>query len=199
MKTEIHSSQCPGIYAAAARQLRGGELVVLPTETVYGIAGINGSDKVKEKIFALKGRPENKPLQILIHSPADIRVFDPVISPAADALMQRYWPGPLTLVLECGRGRTLGFRCPDHAVTQGILREVGVPLAATSANISGRPPATEAGQAVRIFDGKVAMIITDEDPCRGNPSTVIYAGVTKQEILRKGEKWTEMKTLMESV
>ncbi len=196
--TEIRSCQTPGIYAEAAQQIRNGELVVLPTETVYGIVGINGSDKVKEKIFTLKGRPENKPLQILIHSPTDIRVFDPKVPPAADALMRRYWPGPLTLVLECGRGRTLGFRCPDHAVTQAVLQKTGVPLAATSANIFGEPPATEAEEAVRIFNGKVTMIITGENPCRGNPSTVIYAGVHKQEILRKGEQWTEMKKLMES-
>lgn len=171
--------------AEAARALARGALVVMPTETVYGLAGDTRLPGVVEKIYAAKGRPESKPLVLLAADKAAVKRAGAVFSAAADRLARRFWPGPLTLVLPAGNGE-LGFRVPDHPVARALLRQAGGWLAVTSANRSGCPPATTAREVADGL-GRSVTVILDAGPSPGGvPSTVVRVVGRKPEILRAG-------------
>ena len=179
-----------------ARSLMAGELIVLPTETVYGIAGLYGKPGVKEKIYELKNRDRGKPLQVLVGSADVLGEFNAELSEKGRALIGRFWPGPLTLVLRCGEGRCIGFRYPDHPVVRSVLNGVQGALYATSANLSGEPPVRDARQAVADFKGKVGGIITAEGRFDGEPSTVILMENGDWKILRRGALCGEMEEFL---
>ena len=195
MQTEILAASCPQVAQKAAQYLQKGELVAIPTETVYGL-GANGLDPTAvAKIFAAKGRPQDNPLILHI---ADAKELDKLchhIPEAAFKLADAFWPGPLTIVLpakdivpKCTTAGlpTVAVRCPDCEVTREIIRLAGVPVAAPSANLSGKPSTTTAEHVYHDHNGKLPLIV-DGGPCRvGVESTIIDLTETPPRLLRPG-------------
>ena len=195
MKTEL-LFPTPEALARAGEHLRSGEVVGFPTETVYGL-GANAMDEAAvEKIFAAKGRPGDNPLIVHI---ADADGLSPLIAsepgPHARALMDAFWPGPLTLIFPKSAAvparvtaglDTVAIRMPSHPVAQALIRAAGVPVAAPSANRSGRPSPTTAADVLEDMDGRVPMIL-DGGPCRvGVESTVVDLSGEAPRVLRPG-------------
>ena len=179
----------------AAAILRHGGLLGIPTETVYGL-GANALDETAVlHIFEAKGRPQDNPL--ILHVPgADwLELYCHDIPPVAYALAERFWPGPLTMILPrrdivplrtTGGLETVGVRCPNHPMTLAIIREAGIPVAAPSGNTSGRPSPTTAQHMLEDMDGKINGIV-DGGPCSvGVESTIIDLTVTPPRLLRPG-------------
>ena len=179
----------------AAAILRAGGLAGIPTETVYGL-GANGLDGAAVgRIFQAKGRPQDNPLILHIPEAEWLRRYCKNIPPAAWRLAERFWPGPLTMILQrkvnvpnavtCGLD-TVGVRCPDHPVTLAIIRAAGVPVAAPSGNLSGRPSPTCARHMEEDMDGKIDAIV-DGGPCGvGVESTIVDLTAPVPRLLRPG-------------
>ncbi|NLF34631.1 MAG: threonylcarbamoyl-AMP synthase [Clostridiales bacterium] len=185
----------PADLDAAAALLRGGGLLAIPTETVYGL-GANGLDpEAIRRIFAAKGRPQDNPLILHVPSADWLERCCTEIPPLAYTLAERFWPGPLTLILKRKPGvpdevtgglDTVGIRCPDSAVTRAIIALADVPVAAPSANLSGRPSPTTAAHVLADMDGKIDGIV-DDGPCAvGVESTILDLTVTPPRLLRPG-------------
>lgn len=195
MKTLLLSAQASETPEIAAVILRNGGLVALPTETVYGL-GANGLDETAvAKIFEAKGRPQDNPLILHVADPRDMKKFCSPIPPAAYALAEAFWPGPLTMVLPArdvvprrttGGLSTVAVRCPDCDVTRTIIRLSGVPIAAPSANLSGKPSTTTAQHVLHDHDGRIEAIV-DGGPCRvGVESTIVDLTEERPRLLRPG-------------
>ncbi len=179
----------------AAALIRAGGLVAVPTETVYGLAG-NGLDPVAvEKIYEVKGRPARKPLSLMVPDESAMEQYCTEVPGQAHILAQRFWPGPLTIILKAKEsvppvvtadGRTLGLRCPDHPLTHSLLEVCALPLAAPSANPSGAPSPKNAEEVLEYFDGKIDAVI-DGGPCGiGIASTIVDMSAEPYRILRRG-------------
>ena len=195
MNTLYLSAQDIQTPSVAAEIIKNGGLVAIPTETVYGL-GANGLDeKAVAKIFVAKGRPQDNPLILHISGPEEIERFCHHIPQAAYDLAERFWPGPLTIILPAkeivpkattGGLSTVGIRCPDCDVTREIIRLSGVPVAAPSANISGKPSTTTAEHVRHDHDGKIDAIV-DGGPCRvGVESTIVDLTERRPRLLRPG-------------
>ncbi|MGH7869107.1 MAG: L-threonylcarbamoyladenylate synthase [Candidatus Dormibacteraceae bacterium] len=171
--------------ARAVTLLRAGEVIAFPTDTVYGLAALAGEKAAIQRIYQIKGRALNKQL---IAMAATIEQLEPLVevSPRARALMERWWPGPLTLVLPARKGDlpTLGVRIPNHPVALDLLRQVGAPLLTTSANLSGEPEAMSAAAAAELIG--VAGIVDGGRAPGGQPSTVLSMVDGQLEVLREG-------------
>ena len=181
--------------ARAASILRAGGLVAFPTETVYGLGADATSAAAVAKIFAAKGRPPTNPLIVHVADPAMARRYAADWSPAASQLAERFWPGPLTLVLPkspeivpavtAGLG-TVGLRVPDHPLALSLLKQFAGPVAAPSANRSNRVSPTPADH-VRDELGDAVDVILDGGPCRvGIESTVLDLTTPRPTLLRPG-------------
>ncbi|HCC01031.1 MAG TPA: threonylcarbamoyl-AMP synthase [Ruminococcaceae bacterium] len=188
---------CPDteVCERAGALLRKGKLVAIPTETVYGLAANALDEAAVHSIFVAKGRPQDNPLIVHLPSPDWLPHYTPKIPEAAQKLVDAFWPGPLTIVLEKG-GKiasavsaglpTVGFRCPSHPVASAIIQAAGIPLAAPSANRSGRPSPTEAAHVLLDLDGQIDAIV-DAGPCSvGVESTVVSLHHGIPHILRPG-------------
>lgn len=185
----------PADLKPAARALADGSTVAFPTETVYGLGANACSAEAVERIFAAKGRPADNPLIVHVDSLAGADGVAAWISPLARGLAQRWWPGPLTLVLEAdpqlprittGGLATVAVRVPAHPVALALLRAAGVPVAAPSANRSGRPSPTTAEHVMDDLGGAVDVVV-DGGPCDvGVESTVVDARGEVPVILREG-------------
>ena len=195
MQTQYLHASDPETATSAANLIRNGELVAIPTETVYGL-GANGLDEnAVAKIFEAKGRPQDNPLILHISGPEQIELFCHHIPQKAYDLAEAFWPGPLTIVLPArnvvpkrttGGLDTVAVRCPDNDVTREIIRLAGVPIAAPSANISGKPSTTTAEHVFHDHDGKIAAIV-DGGPCRGGvESTIVDLTEERPRLLRPG-------------
>ncbi len=195
MQTQMISADAPECAALAAQLLRQGKLVALPTETVYGL-GANGLDPEAVKdIFRVKGRPQDNPLILHIASAAQIDSLCHHVPSSAYRLAEAFWPGPLTMVLpardtipKCTTAGlpTVAVRCPDNATTRQIIALAGVPIAAPSANISGKPSTTTAQHVLDDHNGKIPMIV-DGGPCRvGVESTIVDLTEDRPRLLRPG-------------
>lgn len=173
--------------AAAAAALREGRLVIIPTETVYGIAADPEVPGAVEKIFRAKNRPEEKEIPLLADHVDRIRRAGARFSATALRLADAFWPGPLTLVLPVGT-TFKAFRIPDHGVARALLAAVGHVLAVTSANRSGEPPALTADDAMRYFVScEDVAICLDSGPSPGGiPSTVVRVRENELELIREG-------------
>lgn len=179
----------------AAAAMEAGELVAVPTETVYGLAAHAGLDRSVQDIYTVKTRNPGKPLSILVSGMDMVEGFAKNIPAAAYKLAEQYWPGPLTMVLEdkgCAAptvtagGDTLGVRCPDHPMTLALIRALGAPLAAPSANPEGAPSPKSAEAVFDYFDGKIHGIL-DGGPCTvGVESTILDLTGEEPKILREG-------------
>ena len=195
MQTLMLSAEDIRTPQIAAQIIKNGELVAIPTETVYGL-GANGLDEAAvAKIFEAKGRPQDNPLILHLSCAAEMENYCKNIPESAYLLAEKFWPGPLTIVLpakECVPKRTTGglatvaVRCPDCDVTRQIIRLSGVPLAAPSANISGKPSTTTAEHVRHDHNGRIAAIV-DGGPCRvGVESTIVDLTEQPARLLRPG-------------
>ena len=195
MKTLVLSATGKDTAGIAAQFIKDGGLVAIPTETVYGL-GANGLDEAAvAKIFIAKGRPQDNPLILHVADADEIEKFCRDIPAAAYALADAFWPGPLTMVLpardivpKCTTAGlpTVAVRCPDNEVTREIIRLSGVPIAAPSANISGKPSTTTAVHVLHDHDGKIDAIV-DGGPCRvGVESTIVDLTEERPRLLRPG-------------
>ena len=195
METLYLSAGAPDTAPVAAHLIRAGQLVAIPTETVYGL-GANGLDEqAVAKIFEAKGRPQDNPLILHLCGPEQMADYCQDIPVAAYTLAEKFWPGPLTMVLpakNCVPMATranlpsVAVRCPDSAITREIIRLAGVPLAAPSANISGKPSTTTAQHVRHDHDGRIAAIV-DDGPCRvGVESTIVDLTEYPPRLLRPG-------------
>jgi len=173
--------------------LRAGRVVAVPTDTVYGLAVDPRVPEAVSRLFALKGRPERLALPVLIADRSELAELAKV-TPAADRLATRYWPGPLTLVLwrlpgvefELGGDRaTIGLRCPASSLLRELLRRTG-PLAVTSANRHGDDPMHTADEVRERFGGELTVVL-DGGACDGRPSTVVSLTGAFAVCLREGE------------
>lgn len=195
MKTLMLSADTPETPGIAAALIKRGELVAIPTETVYGLGADGLNEAAVCKIFEAKGRPQDNPLILHICGPEQIELFCHHIPQKAYDLADAFWPGPLTMVLPVrsivpkrttAGLDTVAIRCPDNAVTQEIIRLSGVPIAAPSANISGKPSTTTARHVLHDHDGKIAAIV-DGGPCRvGVESTIVDLTEERPRLLRPG-------------
>ena len=185
----------PDTAAIAADIINIVGLVAITTETVYGL-GANGLDEAAvAKIFEAKGRPQDNPLILHICGPEQIELFCHHIPQRAYDLAEAFWPGPLTMVLPAkervprrttGGLDTVAVRCPDHALARQIIRLAGVPIAAPSANISGKPSTTTARHVLQDHDGKIDAVV-DGGPCRvGVESTIVDLTEERPRLLRPG-------------
>ena len=179
----------------AAAIIRSGGLVAIPTETVYGL-GANGLDpEAVRKIFEAKGRPSDNPLILHLHGAFQIPDYCRDVPEAAWLLAGLYWPGPLTMVLPVrdnvpkrttGGLDTVAVRCPDNDATREIIRLAGVPIAAPSANLSGKPSTTTADHVLHDMDGRIDAVV-DGGPCRvGVESTIVDLTGPVPRLLRPG-------------
>ena len=179
----------------AAGIIRRGGLVAVPTETVYGLAGNGLNESAVREIYEVKGRPAVKPLSLMVPDESAMEQYCEDVPRQAYALAEKFWPGPLTIVLKAKKtipsivlagGETVGLRCPDHPLTLSLLRQCGLPLAAPSANPSGEASPKTAEQVLSYFDGKIDAVI-DGGPCGvGRESTLIDLSRAPYRILREG-------------
>lgn len=180
----------------AANFLRDNEVVALPTETVYGLGGNAESDTAVAKIFAAKGRPNDNPLIIHIAEKRQLSTFVAEVPDKADVLMEAFWPGPLTIIFKKKEGvlaesataglATVAVRMPDHPVALALLKSCGLPIAAPSANSSGKPSPTNAQHVLDDLNGKIAGVIDGGATGIGVESTVIDCTEAIPVILRPG-------------
>ena len=195
MKTLFLSAASPDTAQTAAAIIKNGGLVAIPTETVYGL-GANGlNEAAVAKIFKAKGRPQDNPLILHVADAREIEKFCHSIPKAAYDLAEAFWPGPLTMVLPARDSvprrttaglSTVAVRCPDCEITRNIIRLSGVPIAAPSANISGKPSTTTAQHVLHDHDGKIDAIV-DGGACRvGVESTIVDLTDERPRLLRPG-------------
>lgn len=184
-----------GNIGNAADVIKSGGLVAVPTETVYGLAA-NGLDAdAVEKIYEVKGRPSVKPLSLMVNSYEEIDRYCTEVPPQAYRLAEKFWPGPLTIVLKArpfipnivlAGGSTVGLRCPASELTLKLISEAGVPLAAPSANPSGSSSPRSADDVLGYFDGKIDAVIDGGVCDLGLESTLIDMSAAPYRILRQG-------------
>ncbi|SDE64572.1 L-threonylcarbamoyladenylate synthase [Sporomusa acidovorans] len=190
-----------GVLTETAALLRQGDLVAFPTETVYGL-GANGlNEQAVKAIYQAKGRPSDNPLILHIDAVAKLDELAATVPANARALAERFWPGPLTVVVErqpkvpdavTGGLNTVAVRLPSSVVARELIRLAGVPVAAPSANTSGRPSPTTAQAVLADLDGKIAAVI-DAGPCEiGVESTVVDCTTPVPTLLRPGGITYEM-------
>jgi L-threonylcarbamoyladenylate synthase len=172
----------------AVERLRLGAVIAFPTDTLYAVAARAGDPAAVQRLYEVKRRP---PGQQMIWLVKDATQVDPVarVSPAAAALMAKYWPGPLTLVLPArhpGNEATIAFREPDHPVALALLTQLDEPVASSSANRAGEPPPIDADQVEARLDDTIDIIL-DGGPCRiGQPSTILDLSGPTPRVLRQG-------------
>ena len=174
------------IIILAADTIRSGGLVVFPTETVYGIAANLLDDKAITKLYDVKQRPKNKPFTVHI---SDVRMIEKLgckVTTSARALIKKFWPGPLTIILKSEDGKTIGFRMPANKIALSLIKHAGVPIVAPSANLSGERAPASVEEAMKGLDGKVDMVIDGGKTDIGLESTIIDMTVTPPKILREG-------------
>lgn len=185
----------PAVMEKAGQILRDGGLVAFPTETVYGLGGDALNPEASAKIYAAKGRPSDNPLIVHIADQEALKVLCSEIPPKAQVLADRFWPGPLTMILPksdavpkqtTGGLDTVAVRMPSHPAAYELIRSSGVYIAAPSANTSGRPSPTLASHVMHDLDGKIDMVIDGGHTDIGLESTIVDLTVDIPTILRPG-------------
>ncbi len=179
----------------AASLIQAGEIIGFPTETVYGLGANAKNAEAVRRIFQAKGRPQDNPLIVHIASIQDMYLYGEQINEKARLLAEKFWPGPLTIVVKsasciakevtCGLD-TVGLRCPENEIARAFIAACGLPIAAPSANRSGRPSPTTAQHVLEDMNGKIPLIL-DGGPCSvGVESTVISMANDTPILLRPG-------------
>lgn len=195
METIIKKTNDEGVIFRAAGILKNGGLCAFPTDTVYGLGAVYTNDEAVKKIFAAKGRDEKKPLSILIADPDQAGLLCDHITDEAYKLMRAFWPGALTVIVKknasvselVSAGKdTVGIRMPACKETLDLIRLAGAPLAAPSANISGKRSSVSFEEVYEDLNGRIDMIL-DGGICKGGiSSTVVDISDGEIKILREG-------------
>lgn len=195
---QVKTAVCPADEAGIARAaqlLRQGEIVALPTETVYGIAADARCGAAVAKIFRAKGRPQDNPLIVHIAEPGMLKGLVSEVPERAQLLMAAFCPGPLTIIMprgpevapECCAGLdTVGIRMPSHPVARAVIQKSGCAFAAPSANLSGRPSPTNAADVLADMDGRLPLILDGGECAVGVESTVVSVVGDKPMLFRPG-------------
>ncbi|HEX3889683.1 MAG TPA: L-threonylcarbamoyladenylate synthase [Verrucomicrobiae bacterium] len=199
MTAEVLSTHTPELFQKAVQRaaelLRAGEVVALPTETVYGLAANALNEKAVAKIFQIKGRPSHNPIIVHVASNEMAKGCVKNWPELADKLSKSFWPGPLTIVLPSAKeipetvtagGETVGIRWPSHPFIQAVIRECDFPLAAPSANLSNSISPTNAEHVRKNLGGKISLIVDGGQSQVGIESTVLDLTVSPPRILRPG-------------
>lgn len=182
------------VVDAVVDAVRRGGVVVLPTDTVYGLAVDPRVPGATAALFSLKGRPDDTPVAVLVASVDQARLLADPVPAYASRLMATHWPGAITLVLPRRRGvgldlgpppTTVGVRCPDAPLVRAVADRIG-PLATTSANRHGEPTPASAAEVAALFGDRVALVV-DGGRREGRASTVVDCTGTRPVVLREGE------------
>jgi len=183
------------IIENAVYLLSRGEIIAFPTDTVYGVGGDIFSEAAINRIYRLKNRPTNKPINALISSEDQLKMIVESIPADAKSIIQKFWPGPLTIILKkktevsdkvtCSLD-TIGVRMPNNRVALEIIKKFEKPLATTSANISGQPSALTADNVYNNFQESLPIIIDSQEKALGIESTIVTFASSKPQILRIG-------------
>jgi L-threonylcarbamoyladenylate synthase len=193
MKTEIISAQDPLALRRAHEILQSGGLVAFPTDTVYGVGALAFNARAVESIYAVKDRPAERAIPVLIGDLDDLAKVSYEVPEIALKLAARFWPGPLTLVVPkhpeipeaVSSIATIGVRIPNHEVARALLCLVG-PMAATSANLSSQPNSHTAQEVLAQLGGRIALILDGGKTPGGIPSTVVDCVGAEPLVLRAG-------------
>lgn len=193
MKTEILSADHPRALPCALEILKAGGLVAFPTDTVYGLGALAFDQAAIESLYPAKDRPPEKAIPILIAGAENLEEVADPIPMLARRLAERFWPGPLTIVLPkhpnlpaaVSATETVGVRVPDHEIARALLRAAG-PMAVTSANLSGRESPRTAEEAMRQLNGRIPLVLDGGETPGGVPSTVVDISGAEPAILRAG-------------
>ncbi len=212
MKTEfVKISVTDGIekYTDAANLLKDNQVVGMPTETVYGLAGNAYSDEAVNRIFEAKGRPQDNPLIVHISEFSEIYELVSEVPEKAKKLADAFWPGPLTIILPKSEKvplsvtaglDTVAVRCPSHPIARNLIKASCVPLAAPSANLSGKPSPTKAEHVYDDLKGRIPYIIDGGECDEGVESTVITLATPVPKLLRPGNvTLSELKNVLGEV
>jgi L-threonylcarbamoyladenylate synthase len=185
----------PEIIAEAARLLRGGGVIVFPTDPVYGIGCAADHPEAIARIYAAKGRAADQPLSLLVAEAADLQRYGSEVSAAATRAVARFWPGALTVIVHrssavpavaVGGRDTVGVRLPDHAVSRALAAALGAPFGTTSANRSGGASPTTAAEAAAALGDRVDLILDGGASLGGRASAVIDFTTTPPRVVRAG-------------
>lgn len=182
----------------AAEEIKNGKLVLFPTETVYGIGANAFDENAVKNIFVAKGRAQDNPLIVHVSNIQMVEDIVEKISPLERKLIEKFWPGPLTIIFPrkdkqtvpnvvTANLDTVGIRMPSNIIAQKLIEKAGVPIAAPSANVSGRPSGTKVEDIISELDGKVSYILDGGFTDIGLESTVIRVIEDKIDILRPGK------------
>jgi L-threonylcarbamoyladenylate synthase len=178
----------PSHIAQAADRLRAGAVIAFPTDTLYGVGARAADPEAVDRLYQIKRRPAGQPMVWLVTDRAQVERFA-VVSAAATELMDRHWPGPLTLVLPAlipSDASTIAVRAPNHDVALALLSALGEPIASSSANPAGQAPPVDADQVIAALDDELDLVL-DAGPCRiGQPSTILDLTGATPRILRQG-------------
>lgn len=212
MKTEfVKISVTDGIekYTDAAKLIKNNQVVGMPTETVYGLAGNAYSDEAVNRIFEAKGRPQDNPLIVHISEFSELYDLVSEVPEKAQKLADAFWPGPLTIILPKSERvplsvtaglDTVAVRCPSHPVARGLIKASGLPLAAPSANLSGKPSPTRAEHVLDDLGGRIPYIIDGGECDEGVESTVVTLATSTPKLLRPGNvTLSELKAVLGDV
>jgi L-threonylcarbamoyladenylate synthase len=190
----------------AADLLRAGGLAAIPTDTLYGLAADAFQGEAVARVFAVKGRASDRALPLVAASTAQVRQYFGVLPPIGARLADRFWPGPLTLVLPAPDGLppdvtggldTVGVRVPAHAVTTALCGACGVPLTATSANLSGDPPTDDPDSVVRALGDTIDVLVDAGRTPGGAPSTIVDVSGAEPRLVRAGAiAWEEVQACL---
>lgn len=193
-ETLLLSAAEPGSLERAAAALRQGQIVAFPTDTVYGVGVVASNAAGISRLYEVKGRALDKGIPVLLADLDDLPKIAASIPEAAQSLMARFWPGPLTLVVprrpdlpaNISPDANIAVRIPDHPVARALIRAAGGALATSSANLSGQPAATTAREAYDYLRGRVAIVLDDGPSPGGSASTVVDCTASVLRILRTG-------------
>ena len=190
MTAKILNLKNPDTYTGniklAADALLSGKIVAFPTETVYGLGVCSDNSAAIDNLYNVKQRSKDKRLSIMIAKPVEVTKHVKQIPLIAKKLISAFWPGPLTIILELDDKSTVGLRNPDNRVIRDLINAVEIPIASTSANISGRAPAIDAQQVITNFSDKIDVVLDGGPAEAGNPSTIIKIFDDTFEIVRHG-------------
>lgn len=184
----------PSAVIEAAEWLRRGYPVVFPTDTVYGVGVLPFDAAALDRLYALKGRPAMKGIPVLLADVSDLGKVAGEISPPAQRLIGRFWPGPLTLIVPRRAGlpdaispnENIAVRLPGHTAARTLIREAGGAVATTSANLSGHEPALSGAAALAALRGAVAVVLDDGPTPGDRPSTIVDCSGARPFIVREG-------------
>lgn len=180
----------PNLYwkhiRTASQALLSGGIVAFPTESVYGLGVCADNDSSINSLYKIKQRPIDKQFAIMISKPEDVTTYVKHIPPIAEKLISSFWPGPLTIIFVLDDNSTVGIRNPSNHIIKDLIDMVKSPIASTSANISGRAPATDAQQVISYFSDKIDIVLDGGPAEAGNHSTIVKIQNDTFDIIRHG-------------